>query len=89
MYIIVHVNGHPLSAQHVNTFTCEHTRAASPREKTFVLRRYRNCVPSAAARRGEAAVRNARRIWGGGRLTARSYEPVVVCQSENTVVSSE
>ena len=32
MYIILHVNGHPLSIQHVNTFTCEHTRAAYPRE---------------------------------------------------------
>jgi len=33
MYIIVHVNGHPLSIQHVNTFTCEHTHAATPQEK--------------------------------------------------------
>ena len=41
MYIIVHVNGYPLPAHHVNTFTCEHTRAASP-WKTFVLRRYRS-----------------------------------------------
>ena len=33
MHIIVHVNGHPLSIQRVNTFTCEHTHAATPQEK--------------------------------------------------------